>query len=108
MNAEFVEIKTTFQNMKQARQMAEFLLDENLIACGQIFKIESHYNWKDKRFAEEEYMLVMKSRSSLIKKLEKTIKEKHPYEVPELVVTKIKTSEEYAKWVKKNTQGGKS
>ncbi len=101
----FVEIKTTFKSEEQARKMADFLLDRKLIACGQIFKIESYYNWQGKRFAEEEYMLMMKSREVLIKKLEKAIKENHSYEVPEFVVTRIKTSKEYSKWIKENTMG---
>ena len=101
----FIEVKTTFEVEEEAKEMAEFLLNEKLIACGQIAKIESHYNWNGKRFCEREFFLIMKTKKSLFKELEKTIKAKHSYEVAEIIATPIShLSKEYADWIISNTK----
>lgn len=103
----FVEIKTTFEKEDEAKEMAEFLLDRKLVSCAQIFELESHYVWRNERFVEHEYMLLMKSRGGkFFKKVERAIKEKHSYEVAEIIATPIcALSKEYAKWIEENTGG---
>lgn len=101
----FIEVKTAFEVEEEAKEMAEYLLNEKLIACGQISKIESHYNWNKERFCEKEFFLVMKTKKSLFKGLEKVIKEKHSYEVAEIITTPINhLSKEYANWIIENTK----
>ena len=84
--------------------MAELLLDKRLVACAQILEINSHYVWRNERYIEHEYMIIMKTRSDLYQQLETTIKQNHSYEVPEIVATKIENlSKEYADWIVEST-----
>ena len=47
---------------------------------------------------------VIKTRKSLYKKVEKAIKENHPYEVPEIIAVSIaKGSKDYLKWLSNET-----
>lgn len=100
-----IEVKTTFEVQEEARKMAELLLGKKLVACAQILEIESHYVWKSERFIEHEYMLLMKTRKSLFKVLQKTIQENHSYEVAGIVANPIcNLSKEYASWIEENTK----
>ncbi len=98
------EVKTTFENVEDARRFAEFLLDKKLIACGQIGEIESHYSWQNKREITQEFLLVMKTRKTLLGTLKNEILKFHPYDLPEIVVTKIFPSKDYGKWIEENTK----
>ena len=100
----YIEIKTTFEEKNDAEKLAELLLDKKLIACGQIFEIDSHYVWKNERFIEKEFMLMMKTKESLFGQVEKEIKENHPFEVAEIIALPIQNvSKEYADWINENT-----
>ena len=101
---DFIEVKTTFEVEQEAIDMAELLLDKRLVACAQILEINSHYIWKNERYIEHEYMIIMKTQAKLFKKLENTIKQHHSYEVAEIIATPIcDLSEEYAQWIVENT-----
>lgn len=100
----YIEIKTTFEEKGEAEKLVELLLDKKLIACGQIFEIDSHYVWKNERFIEKEFMLMMKTKESLFGQVEKEIKENHPFEVAEIIALPIQNiSKEYANWIDENT-----
>lgn len=100
----YIEIKTTFEEKNDAERLAELLLDKKLIACGQVFEIVSHYVWKKERFIEKEFMLMMKTKKSLFKQVEKEIKVNHPFEVAEIISLPIQNvSKEYADWIDENT-----
>ncbi len=102
--ADFIEVKTTFEVEQEAKDMAELLLDKRLVACAQILEINSHYVWRNERYIEHEYMIIMKTRADLYQQLETTIKQNHSYEVPEIVATKIENlSKEYADWIVEST-----
>lgn len=100
----FIEVKTTFEIEKEAVDMAEYLLNCRLIACGQIHNINSHYVWNNKRYVEKEYILIMKTKKSLFHKLKNAIIQKHSYQVAEIIATPIiNISKEYANWINDNT-----
>ena len=100
----YIEIKTTFEIKQDAEKLAELLLDKRLIACGQVFEIASHYIWKNERFIEKEFILMMKTKESLFGQVEKEIKENHPFEVAEIIALPIQNiSKEYANWIDENT-----
>ena len=101
---EYIEIKTTFEIKQDAEKLAELLLDKKLIACGQVFEIASHYIWKNERFIEKEFILMMKTKESLFGQVEKEVKENHLFEVAEIIALPIQNiSKEYANWIDENT-----
>lgn len=100
----FIEIKTTFEDSKEAQNLGSYLLSEKLIACAKIFEVDSNYVWKNEVCMTHEFVLLCVSKKSLYNQIEKAIKEKHSYEVPEMVATEIcKISKEYADWIVENT-----
>lgn len=87
-----------------AEKIAKVLVDERLAACVNIVPVKSIYHWQGKLCRDEESLLVIKSASGIYKRLEKKIKDVHPYDVPEIVAIKANMVEDdYLKWVFEQT-----
>lgn len=102
---EFCIVYSTFPKRRKARQIAKILLKENLIACANIFKIDSVYRWKDELEEAREYAVFFKTRKRCYKEIEKRIKELHPYECPAIIELPIKEgSSDYLNWLTGETK----
>lgn len=88
-------------NIKKARQLAGLLVSKRLAACVQILPgLESHYRWRGKRETSKEVLLLIKTKTSVYKKMEKTLLRNHPYEVPEIIGLPItQGSKRYLEWI---------
>ncbi|MHA1325624.1 MAG: divalent-cation tolerance protein CutA, partial [Candidatus Helarchaeota archaeon] len=74
---------------KDSDAIARILVKEKLAACVNLIPIRSIYFWKGKIEEDKEYLLIIKTKTSVIDKLKKKLKEIHSYEVPELIVLPI-------------------
>ncbi len=85
----------------EAQKIITNLLKKRIIACGNIIgPISSSFWWKDNIENSEEFLLFMKSKMSLYKKLEDEILKLHSYDVPEIVVLPIvEGSKSYLDWI---------
>ena len=76
----------TTKDAAEARSIAHTLLEERLIACGNIIpSICSIYRWQGKTMEDNESLLLLKTDALLAEKLTKRIKELHSYECPCIV-----------------------
>jgi len=98
--ARFIVIYTTFPDLKIAKRIVYGLINEKLVACGNIFKLFSIYAWKGEIEQTAEYGAFIKTTKSNYKKVENYIKNKHPYEVPEIISWPIeKGYKPYLDWI---------
>ncbi len=100
--SEILLVVTTFETEQDGQKMAELLVRKRLAACAQISSrpITSFYWWKGKIENSSEVVLSIKTSIQLYEQLEKTIKENHPYETPEIVATPVSHhSSEYGEWL---------
>jgi len=102
----FIQISTTTETKKLAQKIAKYLVEQKLAACVQISgPIESTYRWKGNVETAIEWLCLIKTRTSLFKKVEAAIKKLHPYETPEIIATPIvKGSREYLNWLDKEAE----
>lgn len=98
-------VLTTLASEEQARDLSLRLLDERLIACGNIVPgVTSLYRWEGRLEQSGEVLLVMKTRAELVKQLRDRVNELHPYEVPEVVALQASdVAPAYARWVRHET-----
>lgn len=99
-------INCTTSNKKNALEIAKILVGQKLAACVNIIpNVVSVYTWENNISEDEEFLLVIKTRKKLFKKVETAILSKHEYELPEIIMLPIeKGSEKYLKWVKSETK----
>jgi periplasmic divalent cation tolerance protein len=101
MPPEAILVFTTFPDADNARRIVRTLVEEQLIACGNLIPgIESIYRWKGNVESASEIVGILKSEQSRYAMLEARLKELHPYEVPECVAVRIADGlPAYLQWV---------
>ena len=92
----------TASSREEAVKIVRTLLEERLIACGNIVdSVSSFFWWKGKIEEEKEVLVIMKSDEKLFKKLSKRVTELHSYDVPEILALPIvDSSSSYLEWLK--------
>jgi periplasmic divalent cation tolerance protein len=79
-------VLVTTGDEQQAQSIAHHLVDERLAACVNIVgPIRSVYRWRDAVEDDPEFLLLIKTRASLLGRLERRVLELHSYEVPEVL-----------------------
>jgi periplasmic divalent cation tolerance protein len=96
-------VLTTVATEEQARLLARYLVEGGLAACVQLQPIRSVYRWKDEVFDEPEWRLAVKTTAERFEAVERHIKERHTYEMPEIVRVEITGgSAEYLRWIEES------
>ncbi len=94
-----ISVYITYPDQPSAQAMVDLLLKEKLIACGNIFPIQSLYEWKDTIENENEYVSLVKTSLKHWESLIDIVEKNHAYEVPCIVKYTIETNPAYEKWV---------
>jgi len=91
---------TTVENLEQAERLSNEILERKLAGCVSMFPVISKYWWEGKIERSNEIMLLIKTHQALIRDLIDFIEERHPYEVPEILVLPVDVAgEDYLRWM---------
>jgi len=98
---EFRLALTTVPDEETGRRLARTFVEERLAACVNVGPaVTSFYWWEGKLVEGGERLLIIKTRASLLGRLEARLKELHPYQVPEFIAMPIVAgSREYLGWL---------
>ena len=81
---------TTFGNEDDAARVVRALVEERLIACGNLVpQVRSIYRWEGAIADEREVMVLMKTRKQDWTALLSRLHELHPYQVPECIAVRV-------------------
>jgi len=91
----------TASSEEETDKIVRQLLNQRLIACANTLSpVKSQYWWKNKIEETDEFLIIMKTKEKLFKKLSETIKKLHSYEVPEILALRIaKGWPPYLEWL---------
>ncbi len=97
----YIFVITTVNSKSQAHTIAHMLVAKKLGACAQVVgPISSIYRWNGKIEKAQEWMVILKTKKSLFKKVEAAILKIHPYDTPEIVASPIAAlGEKYGSWL---------
>jgi periplasmic divalent cation tolerance protein len=86
---------------EEAVEIARALVREQLAACVNILSgVRSIYRWKGEVCDDQEWLLIVKTRSSLVKSLQDRVQGLHSYDLPEIIALSIDQGfPEYLDWV---------
>lgn len=102
-----VFIYVTIPSQKVALQISEALLEAHLIACANIYSMQSVYRWEGKVAQEPEFVLIGKTRAALYPALCERITALHPYEVPCIAQLPVAFNPAFGAWVEAETKAQK-
>jgi periplasmic divalent cation tolerance protein len=102
---EFSSVLVAFPDRTGAHDIIKHLLEAHLIACANLFPVESSYWWKGRMEQTSEWMVLMKIRSEDFGKVREEILERHRYQVPCIVrYAIIEADERYLDWIRSSTE----
>jgi periplasmic divalent cation tolerance protein len=90
----------TCKDKKEAEKIANHLFKKKLIACANIFPINSLYRWKGKLQKDKEFVLLAKTQKNKSHSLEKEVRGIHSYEIPCILQINANANKEYLRWIK--------
>ncbi|MFX0097584.1 MAG: divalent-cation tolerance protein CutA [Candidatus Hodarchaeota archaeon] len=97
----YIVVLITTPNPNEAEIIGKTLVERKLAACVNIIpKIRSIFWWEGKIEESSEALIIAKSKSDLMKEIQETVKEKHSYDVPEIIALSVESGlPQYCKWI---------
>ena len=99
-----ITIITTLHKKEDAIRIGKGLLEKRLIACYNLWAIESAYWWKGKLEEEPETMMLLKTQPKRFDEISSYIKDQSGYEVPDIFsLSPDQTNPAFDRWVTDET-----
>ncbi|XP_020803999.1 protein CutA homolog [Drosophila serrata] len=97
----------TTPDRESAKKLAHSIIERRLAACVNIVpQIESIYLWEGKVNEDNEYLMMIKTRTERVDELSKFVRENHPYSVAEVISLPIQNGNlPYLKWITETVPG---
>lgn len=97
-------IEVAFDNEKNLNICVEELLDKHLVSSCQVVNSNSIWRWHGVIENAKEYLLLLKTKESLVHDIYELLKKYHSYETFEFAVFNITSpSKDYLEWIDKET-----
>jgi len=97
----FLLVFSTAPSVKSAKKLARLLCEKRLAACVNVVpSLTSFFWWQGKIDCASEALLLIKTKKTFFRKLERFLKAQHPYDVPEIIALPIEAGEKsYLDWL---------
>ncbi|MGJ8454343.1 divalent-cation tolerance protein CutA [Pseudothermotoga sp. U03pept] len=93
-------VYSTFPSKEQALDVCRKLLEEKLIACFNVFPVNSGYWWQGKIAEDNEFSVILKTTKLKEKEVFQRIRELHPYFVPAIFSIEVReVDKDYKQWL---------
>ena len=104
MTNETMIVLTTCGSDEDAGALADALVERRLAACvNAVSKVTSTYRWKGEVQHDQETLLIIKTCAERLAAVEKTIREKSKYELPELIALPVSAGgADYLAWIRES------
>ena len=93
-------------SQEKAKELASLLLNENLIACANIFQPHTAiYRWEGRVETETETLMILKTHQAKTQDLKNRLHEIHPYDCPCLIeISADSVNHDFLAWVNDQIQ----
>ena len=100
----FIFVYITNPTKEEAKKIAKYLLEKKLIACANIFPIDSLYLWKGKIADENEFVLIVKTTEDKFEKVKNEVEKMHSYSIPCVIKIPVSSNKKYFDWLISNLE----
>ena len=102
---EYRSVYITAKDEEEAKKLGRVLVEEKLAACVNYFPVQSIFRWKGKVEESAEVALIAKTRTELVDRVIRKVKELHSYEIPCIESWIIeKGNPDCLAWIKESTE----
>lgn len=103
-----IAVLTNLPDSTSAFNLAKVLVELRLAACANVLApVTSVYRWEGRTEEAVEYPVLIKTTRDRYADLEAAVRERHPYDVPEIIAWPIERGlPAYLDWVEAGTRGG--
>ena len=103
----YIVILITTSGEKEARAIADLLLDRRRAACVNILpRVDSLFWWQGGLESAQESLMVIKTKAFLLPEIINLVKGVHSYQVPEIIAMPIIAgNEDYLRWIDGEVEG---
>lgn len=98
-------ILVSFENIDDAEKTANYLIDNKLAACVEIYPVKNFYVWNGEKVKADEVSGVIKTKDGYFEKVKTALFKILSYEIPQII--EIKTSNvnsSYLKWLRESVK----
>lgn len=87
---EHIVVYITAGSAEEAEKLGKGLVAEKLAFCANVIPgIKSYYHWEGKMHADDEWLMVVKTRGDCFDALKHWVETHHSYDVPEVIALPI-------------------
>ena len=96
-----IAVLTNLPDSESAFNLARQVVQLRLAACANVLPaVTSFYRWQGRDEQASEHPVLLKSTAARYAELERAIRERHPYSVPEIIAWPVSCGlPEYLRWV---------
>lgn len=100
----FIFVYITTPTKKEAKKISRHLLKKRLIACANIFPINSLYWWEGKITEDNEFVLIAKTTNTNFEKVKKEVEKIHSYKIPCIIKIPVSSNKKFFNWLKREVE----
>lgn len=89
----------TYPSKEDAEKAAKHLIERKLIACANIFPIESLYHWEGKLTNDSELVLLGKTKEENYNEIVEEVEKTHSYDIPCIMKIPMEANRKYKNWL---------
>jgi periplasmic divalent cation tolerance protein len=92
-------IYCTFPGAETAEKIAKSLVEQRLIACFNLFPMQSGYLWENAYCTENETVALLKTHPEKQAQVEAALLAVHPYQTPCIIHWSVSANAAYEQWI---------
>lgn len=99
-NMAMILILVSFESQEDAEKAANYLVDNKLASCVELYPVTNFYYWKGEKVKASEIFGVIKTTEEKFEEVKNALEEILPYETPQIIKLDATANEKYEEWVK--------
>ncbi len=99
----FLLLYVTHASEEEARRVAREMLEARLVACANIYPMESMYWWQGAIEQGLEWVSILKTSLERWEALEEALIRTHPYQTPCIIKMEVSANQAYEDWIRAQT-----
>lgn len=100
----FIIVYITNENEAEAQRLSHILLEKKLVACANMFPVQSAFWWQGNIQQEREWVSIVKTIPAYWGKLREEVLRQHKYTTPCVMKLEVEANPAYEAWIRNSVE----